>query len=118
MTAPLSQISCLNLFEAEFRQVLAAVVEFDNEHPASPFPTLVSFPDVAVLVCGRVVTQTAAARVEARVYVSAGRAGLVHVYQQDRGGQQQRNRERNTLDDLIVRTACRTECDGVFHSRP
>ena len=44
--------------------MLAAVVEFDNEHPASSFPTLVGFPDVAVLVCGRVVTQTSAGRVD------------------------------------------------------
>jgi len=64
MTALPVKISCLNLFETEFRQVLAAVVEFDNEHSTSPFPGPVGFPDVAVLACGRVVTQTAAARVE------------------------------------------------------
>src|SRR6266568_2463965 len=44
--------------------MLAAVVESDNQHPAGSLPAFIRFPDVAVLVCGRVVTQTAAARVD------------------------------------------------------
>ena len=41
--------------------MLAAVCEFHNQNPASSFPSPVSFPDVAVLVRCRAVTQTAAA---------------------------------------------------------
>jgi len=62
--SPAGQISCLNLFETEFRQVLAAIIKSDDEHSTSPFPGPVGFPDVAILVCGRVVTQTVAARAD------------------------------------------------------
>ncbi len=58
---------CLRLHylpETEFGVMLAAVIEFDNEHPASSFPSPVSLPYVVVLVCGRVVTQTTVAGVD------------------------------------------------------
>src|ERR1700675_1896632 len=56
---PLSarQISYLNLPETEFGEMLAAVIEFENEHPAGSFPGFIRLPDVAV--CGRVVAQNA-----------------------------------------------------------
>ncbi len=41
-----------------------AVGKFQHEHPASSTPRPVCLPDVGVLVGGRVVTQTAAARVD------------------------------------------------------
>ena len=62
--SPAGQISCLNLFEAEFRQVLAAIVESDDEHSTTSFPGFIRSPDVAVLIRGRVVTQSAAACVD------------------------------------------------------
>lgn len=62
MIPPLAVSTMWNLFESEFRQVFAAVVESHNEQPACSSPASVSLPDVAVQVRGRVVVQTAVAR--------------------------------------------------------
>ncbi len=58
------QIRCLKLSESEVGEMLAAVVEFDDEHSTGSFPSLVRLPDVVVLVSSRVVTQTTATRVD------------------------------------------------------
>ena len=59
-------------FEAELSEMLAAVLELDHEHSARSFPGLVRLPDIAVLVGGRVVTQTAAARRDSLFNILAG----------------------------------------------
>jgi len=61
---PDRQCPVVSSSETEFGEMLRAIAEFDNEHPASSFPRLLGFPDVTVLVIGRVITQTAVARAD------------------------------------------------------
>ena len=44
--------------------MLGAVGKFQHEHPARSSPRIFCLPDVGVLIGGRVVAQTAAARVD------------------------------------------------------
>src|SRR5215207_3872038 len=66
----------IELFETEFREVLGAVVESEDEHPTRPSPGSVGLPDVVVLIRCGVVAQATAARGDSYFY---DRAGLARI---------------------------------------
>src|SRR5215204_1947790 len=65
-------VASLHSFETEFRAVLCAVVESDEEHPTRSSPGSVGLPDVVVLVRRGAVAQATAARGDSFFYDCAG----------------------------------------------
>src|SRR5262245_39821028 len=94
--------------------MLCAVRKPQDEHPASSFPGLLSFPDVAVLAAGRVVAQTASARVDCFL------DHITRLVDVTRNGAGSRIAGREDCQTLIAaereldrnRTACRGRIDG------